>query len=138
MRPCTDGRNNPAMSINVRVIQPPDFLRVSTDGQVDLAMGKALLAQVAAAAAPLETYEVLIDIRNVVGRLSAEDLHELAGSLIGFRHTFLRRTAVLCPRERFDNARFFTLLAASYGFSRIRAFLDYEDAMEWLMSSDPA
>ena len=138
MRSRTAGRNNPAMSINVRVIQPPDFLRVSTEGHVDLEMGKALLAQVATAAAPLEHYEVLIDIRNVVGRLTADDLHELAGSLIGFRHTFLHRTAVLCPRERFDNARFFSLLAASYGFSRLRAFLTYEDAMEWLMAPEPA
>ena len=38
----------------------------------------------------------------------------------------------------FDNARFFSLLAASHGFSRIRAFLTYEDAMEWLMAGDDA
>jgi hypothetical protein len=126
------------MSLNVRVIHASDFLRVCADGHVDIEVGKALLAQVAQAAAPLERFEVLIDIRNAVGRLSADELHELAGSLIGFRHTFLHRTAVLCPRERFDNARFFSLLAASYGFSRIRAFLDYEDAMEWLMAPEPA
>ncbi|MBC5782868.1 hypothetical protein H8N03_07905 [Ramlibacter sp. USB13] len=124
------------MSTQVCVVRPPDFLRVRTDGQVDLDAGKELLARVAAAAGRLERYEVLIDIRDAVGRLSPDELHELAGSLITFRSTFLHRTAVLCPRERFDNARFFSLLAASYGFSRIRAFLDFEAAIDWLMEPE--
>jgi len=122
------------MSTTVRVIHPPDFLRARADGHVDLDMGKQLLAGVASAAAPLESYQVLIDIRDVVGQLTPDELHELAGSLIHFRSIFLRKTAVLCPRERFDNARFFSLLAASYGFRRMRAFLTYEDAMEWLLA----
>jgi hypothetical protein len=126
------------MTTNVRVIHPSDFLRARADGRVDLDMGKSLLEQLAEAAAPLERFEMLIDLRDAVGMLTPEDLHELAGSLIQFRKTFLHRTALLCPRERFDNARFFSLLAASYGFSRIRAFLAYEDAMEWLMSPDSA
>jgi hypothetical protein len=122
------------MSATVRVIHPTDFLRVRTDGRVDLEMGKALLADVAAAAAPLQDFQILVDIRNAVGRLTPDELHELAGSLIRFRGTFVGRVAILCPRERFDNARFFGLLAASYGFRQIRAFLDYEDALEWLMA----
>jgi hypothetical protein len=126
------------MSTHVRVIHPSDFLRARADGHVDLEMGRSLLEQVSTAAAPLEAFEVLIDIRDAVGRLTADELHVLAGSLITFRNTFLHKTAVLCPRERFDNARFFSLLAASHGFSRIRAFLAYEDAMEWLMASDAA
>ena len=126
------------MGISVRIIPSSDFLRVRTDGRVDLDAGKQLLAGVADAASALGEYQVLIDIRNAVGRLSPDELHELAGTLIQFRNTFLHRTAVLCPRERFDNARFFSLLAASYGFSRIRAFLAYEDAMEWLMAPEPA
>ena len=126
------------MSNHVRVIHPSDFLRAHPDGRADLESGKALLAKVAEAAAPLESFQVLIDIRDVVGRLTPDELHELAGSLIGFRGTFLRRTAILCPRERFDNARFFALLAASYGFTRLRAFLEYEDAMEWLLAPEDA
>jgi hypothetical protein len=124
------------MPTNVRVIHPSDFLRARADGRVDLEMGKGLLQQVASAAEPLGAYEVLIDIRDAVGRLTPDELHELAGSLIQFRHTFLHKTAVLCPRDRFDDARFFSLLAASYGFRNIRAFIAYEDAMEWLLSPD--
>lgn len=124
------------MPTNVRVIHPSDFLRARADGRVDVETGKSLLQQVAAAARPLGAYEVLIDIRNAVGRLTPDELHELAGSLIQFRDTFLHRTAVLCPRDRFDNARFFSLLAASHGFRNIRAFIAYEDAMEWLMAPE--
>jgi len=136
MRRPAPRRKNGRMTTNIRVIHPSDFLRVRTDGRVDLEMGRNLLAGVAEAAATLERFEVLIDIRDAIGQLTPDELHELAGSLIGFRSTFLHRTAVLCPRERFDNARFFSLLAASYGFRRIRAFLTYEDAMEWLMAPD--
>ena len=124
------------MSTNVRVIHPSDFLRARTDGRVDLDMAKSLLAQVAEAAAPLVEYDVMIDIRDVVGQLTPDEVCELAGSLDQFRGTFLRKTAVLCPRERFDNARLFSLLAGNHGFRQVRAFFSYEDAMEWLMASE--
>src|SRR6478609_3340898 len=124
------------MSTNVRVVQPSEFLRVRADGRVDLDMAKAMLERVAAAAAPLDEYEVLIDIRDVVGQLTPGEVCELAGSLDQFNSTFLRKTAVLCPRERFDNTRLFGLLAGSHGFRRIRAFLSFEDAMEWLLSTE--
>ncbi len=124
------------MSTNVRVIHPSDFLRARTDGRVDLDMAKSLLAQVAEAAAPLDEYDILIDIRDVVGQLTPDEVCELAGSLDQFRSAFLRKTAVLCPRERFDNAKLFSLLAGSHGFRHVRAFLSYEDAMEWLLASE--
>src|SRR6478672_10696906 len=87
-----------AMPTNVRVIHPSDFLRARADGRVDLDMGKSMLEQLAEAAAPLQRFEMLIDLRDAVGMLTPEDLHELAGSLIHFRKTFLHRTALLCPR----------------------------------------
>jgi hypothetical protein len=123
------------MSTNVHVIHPSDFLRARSDGRVDLDMAKSLLAKVAEAAAPLVEYDVLIDIRDVVGQLTPDEIYELAGFLEQFRTAFLRKTAVLCPRERFDNAKLFSLLAGSRGFRHFRAFLSYEDAMEWLLAS---
>lgn len=124
------------MSTNVRVIHHSDFLRVRTDGRADMDRAKSLLAQVAATAATLDNYQILIDIRDVVGgQLTPDEACELAGSLEQFHGTFLRKTAVLCPRERFDNAKVFSLLAGTRGFRHIRAFLTYEDAMEWLLAS---
>ena len=72
-------------------------------------------------------------MRNLSGMLEPGDLYELASSLLRHRQTFMHKTALLCPRERFDNAKFFSMLAASHGFTRVRAFLTYEDAMEWLL-----
>ena len=126
------------MSTMVQVIHPSDFLRVRADGQVDLATGKVLLAEIAQAGARLANYQVLIDIRDVEGHFTPDELHELAGTLIQHRDTFLHRTGILCPRERFDNTRFFSLLAASHGFTRVRAFISFEDAMEWLMAPEGA
>jgi hypothetical protein len=124
------------MSTNVRVIRSSDFLRVRADGHVDMDMARTMLARVAAAAAPLDEYEVLIDIRDVIGKLTADEVTELAGSLDKFHNTFMRKIALLCPRERLDSTRFFSLLAGNHGFHRFRAFLAYEDAMEWLLSPD--
>jgi hypothetical protein len=121
------------MTTTLRVIHPSDILRVRADGPVDLDMVKRLLDQVAAAAQPLADYQVLVDVRDALGHLQPDDLFALAGSLAGYAETFRHKTAVLCPRERFDRARFFALLAAGQGFSNIRAFVSYEDAMEWLM-----
>ena len=122
------------MATNIKVIHPTDFLRARPDGEVDLETSKRMLSELAAAGAKLEQFHVLIDIRNVSGRLSADELHELASALPSYGETFLSRTAVMCPRDRFDNARFFSLLAAGQGFRHLRAFLSYEDAMEWLES----
>jgi hypothetical protein len=123
------------MSTNVRVIHHSDFLRVRADGRADMDMAKSMLARVAATADTLDEYEILIDVRDVVGQLTPDEVYELAGSLDQFRGTFLRKTAVLCPRERFDNAKLFSLIAGSHGFRHIRAFLTYEDAMEWLLAA---
>jgi hypothetical protein len=42
---------------------------------------------------------------------------------------------VLCPLEKFDNARFFALCAENRGVN-VHAFTSYEDAMEWLIAED--
>lgn len=121
------------MPTNLRVIHHADFLRARPDGQVDLDMAQRALAEIAHAAGGLGDFHLLVDIRNLSGSLTPAELHELAASLLPYGETFMRKTAVLCPRERFDHARFFSLLAASHGFTRIRAFLSYEDAMEWVL-----
>jgi len=90
-------------------------LRARPDGQAALEQAEQLLKDIARA-----------------GRLSATDLWTLAERLVRNRRTFARRTAILCPIERFDHARFFTLCAENHGFN-IQAFSSYEEAMEWLL-----
>ena len=120
------------MPANVKVIQARDFIRAQPDGHAYLEKAEALLAKIAQAGEGLENYAVLVDTRNVSGSLSATELWTLAEKLVKFRRTFERRTAVLCPLEKFDPARFFALCAENRGFN-IRAFSSYEEAMEWLI-----
>ena len=122
------------MSANVKVIRARDFVRARPDGEATLETGEQLLKDIAAAGLGLEDFEILVDTRELSGMLSATDLWTLAEQLARYRQTFARRTAVLCPIERFDHARFFSLCADNHGFN-IQAFTSYEDAMEWLLGA---
>lgn len=124
------------MQANVKVIHPADFLRAQAAGVADVAMGERLLAQIAEAAAELDEFEVLIDLRDVTGLLPPADLERLADTMVRHRETFRHKTALLCPRERFENLRFFAHLTAREGLQHVRVFLTYEDAMNWLMAGD--
>jgi signal transduction histidine kinase len=119
---------------NVKIIRSREFIRLRADGEADLEAGERLLKEIAQAGEGLETFEVLVDTREVSGRLSTADLWTLCERLVRYRRTFAHRTAILCPLERFDHARFFALCAENHGFN-IQAFSEYEDAMEWLLGA---
>jgi len=120
------------MAANVKIIHAKEFIRAQPDGQADLAGAERMLQEIIAAGVGTPDYEVLVDTRSVRGALSATNLWTLAESLVKFRNTFARRTAILCPLEKFDHTRFFALCAENRGFN-IQAFTSYEDAMEWLI-----
>ncbi|MGH7824454.1 MAG: hypothetical protein ACREQ7_04675 [Candidatus Binatia bacterium] len=80
-------------------------------------------------------HEVIVDTRKAQSRLSVTDLWYLAAECGNLRQAFSGKTAVLCPLDRFDNAKFFALCADIRGF-QVRAFTSFEDAMEWLTSDD--
>jgi hypothetical protein len=121
---------------DVRVIHSRDFIRATPDGAADIECAERLLAELAARSAHLFEFDILVDTRQVSGRLTAGQLWYLAEKLAKFRRTFQRRTAILCPVERFDHAQFFAACAENRGCN-VMAFDSYEDAMEWLISSPP-
>jgi hypothetical protein len=120
------------MPAAVKVIHARDFIRAQADGSFLFEDSLRLLGDIAAAAADLKDHDVVVDVRHAESRLSAADLWTLARKLAEHRHLQLRKTAVLCPLERFDKASFFAMCAENQGF-RIRAFTDYEAAMEWII-----
>src|SRR5947207_15116561 len=122
------------MPAHVKVIRAREFVRATPDGAANLESAAQLLQDIARAGRGLEDYEVLVDIREVSGRLSASDIWMLTEKLVRLRESFARRTAILCPLERFDHARFFALCAENKGFN-IQAFTSSEDAMEWLIAN---
>ena len=122
---------NPAPP-HVKVIHGRDFIRAQPQGDLHIEDSLRLLLDIAAAAADLKAHDVVLDMRQVDSHLSAADLWTLAQKLTEYRDVFTRKTAVLCPLERFDKARFFAMSAENHGFN-IRAFTDYEGAMEWIL-----
>jgi hypothetical protein len=124
------------MPTNIRIIRAHEFIKATPEGQLDLQNAKELLIEIAAASGPSFDYEVLIDTRKAQAELSITDLWYLATELSTFRKAFSRKTAVLCPSERFDYAGFFALCAQNIGF-RIRAFTSFENAIEWLVEEGP-
>ena len=125
------------MPRNIKVIRGPDFIRAQPEGRVNLEGAERMLREIADAGAGLGDFDVLVDVRHVVGdTLAPAELWSLAEKVATYRRSFGRRTAILCPLQRFDSARFFTLCAENHGVN-VHAFTSYEDAMEWLIA-DPS
>jgi hypothetical protein len=123
------------MSIDIRIIHAHDFIKATPEGQLDLEKSEKLLMEIASAAAPLIEYEIILDTRKAQVEMSITDLWYLAAALSNLRKTFLRKkTAVLCPLERFGHAEFFALSAQNRGF-QVMPFTSFEDAIEWLTAN---
>ena len=120
------------MPTTVKVIQAKDFVRATHEGHADIEEAERLLRAMAEAGAGREDFQVLVDTRRSTGAISATQLWSLTQKLAQYRHAFGRKTAILCPHERFDHNRFFALCAENRGFN-VRAFVSYEEAMEWLI-----
>jgi hypothetical protein len=123
------------MPSHIRIIHSKDFVRATPQGEFDLEASRKLLLDIASTAAVLQDYEVIVDTRHAYSTMSANDLWSLASQLADHRKMFSRKTAILCPLERFDRARFFVFCAERKDLN-FRAFTDYEAAMEWLLLDD--
>ena len=122
------------MSTNIRIIHARDFIRATPEGMLNLELSKKLLIELASATTSLVDYEIILDTRKTVVGMSVLDLWYLASELSNFSKAFSRKTAVLCPVESFDRAAFFALCAQNRGFP-VRAFNNFEDAIDWLTAN---
>ena len=71
--------------------------------------------EIASASAPLVDYEIILDTRKAQTEMSVTDLWYLCTELSNLRKAFSRKTAVLCPLERFEYAEFFALVRPKQG-----------------------
>jgi hypothetical protein len=122
------------MPTNIRIIHAHDFIKATPEGELNFETSKKALIEIASTTAHLVNYEILIDTRKAHVQMSVTDLWYLAVELSNLRNAFSRKTAVLCPAERFDDAAFFALCSENRGF-RINAFTSFEDAIEWLIAN---
>jgi hypothetical protein len=123
------------MPTNVRIVQAGEFISATPSGVLDLAASQQLLADIAMAARRRTDAHVLLDTRKAMAVLDTGDLWTLAQNAATHAPPTSARTAVLCPAERFDHARFFAMCAERHSLN-IRAFVDYEHAIEWLIGTD--
>jgi len=119
------------MPNDVKVIHTRDFLRTHAEGEVDLALTKKLLADLADLNQE-GRFEILIDAREVTNYLPLEDLYEIVTFLAEHRREFSKKIAVLRTEIDFDRAHFVKMCARNRGF-RVDVFNDYEKAMDWLI-----
>jgi hypothetical protein len=124
------------MALDVRLIQPRDFIKTTANGELDLEVSRDLMRRTATEMKATSIRRILLDTRQAVAKWSTTTLYEIAVVFTDdpdFRNT---RVAVLTRHERIDNARFMTLVANSRG-AQMMAFEDFEDAIDWLVLSGP-
>ncbi len=122
------------MTAKIRIIHAHDFLKATPEGKLDFEESKRILLKIASVVVPQDDYDLIIDTRKAHSVMSPTDLWHLAKEISTFGEKFRRKTAVICPRERFDQAKFFELCSHNRGY-QIHAFTSYEDAIDWLCSS---
>lgn len=122
------------MARSIRIINARDFVSAKPDGHLNLEESEQLLREVVGVSEPLQHFDILVDTRDAISTLSATDLWYLADRLVRHPQTFSGKTAILCPRERFDHAKFFALCAENKGIA-MQAFTSYEEAMTWLTAA---
>jgi hypothetical protein len=119
------------MSINIRIIHAKDFIKATPEGKLDLENSKKILLEIASATRSYSDFEIILDTRKAQVEMSVVDLWCLAEELGNFRKAFSKKTAVLCPAEKFNFAEFFALCAQNRGI-QVMAFTSFEEAIEWL------
>lgn len=124
------------MNLNVHLIHARDFLKTTSEGELDLAASKQLLRQLASENASPHQYDMLIDVRRATRNMTLWDITELVNVMIEHRESFCTKLAILPPpEETLELAKFMELYAGNRGF-RVGAFRDFEEAMNWLMTSN--
>jgi hypothetical protein len=124
------------MQTNYKIILAKDFIRAKPTGEVDLEQSKIVISQLVEMANVTADYELLVDVREAHGNMDHKDLWELILELGKHRSAFRNKIAVLArDDEQFNKAVFLEQCANISGF-KISAFDDFEQATNWLQSSD--
>jgi hypothetical protein len=120
------------MSYDLHIVRPADFVRLDAHGRINLEESRRMLASVARECAQRGVPCTLIDARDVEpGVLSLNDLYLLAREFreLGFEKK--HRLAILHRYSSSERAEFFAMCASDGGWD-VRAFENFEEAIDWL------
>lgn len=119
------------MPVKLQIISTREIIRTRPEGDVDLEKAKQWISKIASIDRMPADHVILFDARSTSAKLSTTDVWELAMELDKHRSTYNSKTAVVVPKQDFDTARFLALCANNRGIS-FRAFMDYEESIDWL------
>jgi hypothetical protein len=136
------------MPYNLQIIRASDFVRLNGKGEYDQQETRLALTGIAKACVSGGINCALIDTREARSDMSLNDLYELvlAFEEMGFqkdhRLAILHRARSGARVEFFalapgELAKFFAMRASERGWN-VKAFDDYEQAMQWLGATSPA
>jgi hypothetical protein len=120
-----------------RTITGKDFLKAKPSGEIDLEESKKMLASIALITKPPADYEILLDIRDINSYKPFRCFEVLAfvRELVKNRSAFQNKIAILSRDDKqLDNSKFVELCATNRGLL-LKAFVSFENAVEWL--TDP-
>ena len=120
------------MSLDVRAIRPEDFIRTKADGSLNTEETQALLERTASEIKNTSIHRVLIDTRGATANFNPSQLYEIGKIVANDPELADARVAFLTRRERIDKARFMALVSNNRG-AHGEAFVDFEDALDWLL-----
>jgi hypothetical protein len=136
------------MPYNLQIIRASDFVRLNGKGEYDQAETRLALTGIAKACVTSGIDCALLDTREARSDMQLNDLYELvlAFKEMGFqknhRLAILHRSRSGARVEFFslapgELAKFFAMCATERGWN-VKAFDDYEQAMQWLGATTPA
>lgn len=119
------------MAIKIKIIRSIDYLEVDDSGNIDFDESSRKLLELAEPRRPPADYELLLDFRRTQWILSTEEIYRLVKPLPGMPDSCRDKIALLLlPGVNFDREQFGELMTGSPG-SELRAFSNYEDAIQW-------
>ena len=119
--------------MELHVIRFREFVRLDAHGHLDMAESHAVLSRLAQTCRKRGVERSLLDGRDIQTELTPDEIATLVRDLAEMGFTRNQRLALLHKGDPHRRAALFALIAKLRGW-KIRAFGDFEEAVDWLSS----
>jgi hypothetical protein len=121
------------VSIGIKVYQPPDFIRKTAQGTINLENSLEAVRQLAKAARFYKDHNLLLDLHETEVEADHADALQVAAAFGEHFKSFRHKIAVVIPNtlERKAKAQFMRTCMHLKGF-QWEFFTNFEDAIDWL------
>jgi hypothetical protein len=127
------------MPLELQLIRASEFIRLSTDGCLDLQTSQLALAKIANACHKRGIARAMLDLRGVRPRAAPVftplDLVALVDAFWDIEFAPQQRVAVLYITDPHRRVKLFSFICRMHGW-QVRGFGDFEAAMVWLSQEE--